>query len=54
MAWCVFFGRYELQFSKKGGSLISSSGVHVIALGFTDKFLLLDSPVLEPDGHLAL
>lgn len=24
------------------------------ALGFTDKFLLLDSPVLEPDGDLAL
>lgn len=28
--------------------------MHVAALGFTDEFLLLDSPVLEPDGDLAL
>ena len=34
--------------------MILSSGVHVIAFGFTDKFLLLDSPVLEPDGNLTL
>lgn len=51
MAWCVW-KVWAAVF--KGGSLISSSGVHVIALGFTDKFLLLDSPVLEPDGHLTL
>lgn len=28
--------------------------MHVIVLGFTDEFLLLDPPVLEPDGDLAL
>lgn len=44
----VVFGRFEVQ------PLSVSSGVDVIVLGFADEFFLLDPPVLEPDGDLAL
>lgn len=50
MAWCF----WKVWVAVWRRSLILSSGVHVIVLGFTDKFLLLDSPVLEPDGDLTL
>lgn len=43
----------ELECSARSSDALSS-GVHVIALGFTDEFLLLDPSVLEPDGNLAL
>lgn len=50
MASCLW--SHESQFQER--LMTSSSGVHMIAFGFTDKFLLLYSPVLEPDGDLAL